>query len=223
MTYEGRDIGTATIFQDDVRISTNVRNTDGSRAIGTRAWEEVYDQVVLEGRPWIGRAYVVNDWYITAYEPITDLDGRIIGMLYVGILEKRYVDIQREMLLIFLGIALLGTLVSMGLAYFAARRISVPIARLAGASRELALGNLNARVKVASGDVVGELAESFNSMSSALQEAGREAQRLRHEEDHGIRPAGSGGATLRQHRHGSTTRSKDRHLLASASGADAQR
>ena len=170
MTYEGRDIGTATIFQDDVRISTNVRNTDGSRAIGTRAWEEVYDQVVLEGRPWIGRAYVVNDWYITAYEPITDLDGRIIGMLYVGILEKRYVDIQREMLLIFLGIALLGTVVSMGLAYFAARRISVPIARLAGASRELARGNLNARVKVASGDELGELAESFNTMSSALQE-----------------------------------------------------
>src|SRR3972149_5170014 len=74
------------------------------------------------------------------------------------------------MLLIFLGIALLGTLVSMGLAYFAARRISVPIARLAGASRELARGNLNARVKVASGDELGELAESFNSMSSALQE-----------------------------------------------------
>jgi two-component system NtrC family sensor kinase len=170
MTYHGQDIGTATIFQDDVRISTNVRNADGTRAIGTRIAEDVYDRVVREGLPWIGRAFVVNDWYITAYEPIVDLDGRIIGILYVGLLEKPYVDIQREMLLVFLAITLIGTLVSMGLAIFIARRISVPIARLAGASRELARGNLDARVEVAPGDELGELAEAFNTMASALRE-----------------------------------------------------
>ena len=49
--YAGKDIGTATIFQDDVRISTNVKNEDGSRALGTRVAEEVYHQVVQEGHP----------------------------------------------------------------------------------------------------------------------------------------------------------------------------
>ncbi len=75
LEYKGKDIGTATIFQDDLRISTNVKNEDGSRAIGTRVAEDVYEQVVRKGKPWIGRAFVVNHWYIAAYEPIRDLSG----------------------------------------------------------------------------------------------------------------------------------------------------
>jgi two-component system NtrC family sensor kinase len=62
----GEDIGTATLFLDDIRIATNVLTDEGSRAIGTRASQEVYDQVAGEGRRWLGRAFVVNDWYITA-------------------------------------------------------------------------------------------------------------------------------------------------------------
>jgi two-component system NtrC family sensor kinase len=170
LTYGGQDIGTATIFQDDVRISTNVRNEDGSRAIATRIQEEVYNRVVGEGRPWIGRAYVVNNWYITAYEPIRDPAGRIIGILYVGLLEQKYVDIRRETVLIFLAITLLGALVCMALSYFIARRISVPIGRLASASREVAKGNLDAKVQITSSDEMGELADAFNMMAVALKE-----------------------------------------------------
>lgn len=60
LQYKGKDMGTATIFQDDLRISTNVKNEDGTRALGTRVAEDVYEQVVRHGRPWIGRAFVVN-------------------------------------------------------------------------------------------------------------------------------------------------------------------
>jgi two-component system NtrC family sensor kinase len=165
LTYGGQDIGTATIFQDDVRISTNVRNEDGSRAIATRIQEEVYNRVVGEGR-----AYVVNNWYITAYEPIRDSTGGIIGILYVGLLEQKYVDIRRETVLIFLAITLLGALVCMALSYFIARRISVPIGRLASASREVAKGNLDAKVQITSSDEMGELADAFNVMAVALKE-----------------------------------------------------
>ena len=170
LTYGGQDIGTATIFQDDVRISTNVRNEDGSRAIATRIQEEVYNRVVGEGRPWIGRAYVVNSWYITAYEPIRDPSGRIIGILYVGLLEQKYVDIRRDTVLIFLAITLLGALACMALSYFIARRVSVPIGRLASASREVAKGNLDAKVQITSSDEMGELADAFNVMAAALKE-----------------------------------------------------
>ena len=174
LQYRGSDIGTATIFQDDVRISTNVLNQDGTRAIGTRIAQEVYDRVVREGQPWIGRAYVVNNWYITAYEPIRDPHDNIIGILYVGILEQKYVDLRRDMALAFVGITLLGVLTAMAVSYFAARRITIPIRELASASKDLARGNLGTRVPVTSRDELGELAESFNLMAISIQE--RDAQ-----------------------------------------------
>ncbi len=170
LIYDGKDIGTATIFQDDVRISTNVKNEDGSRAIRTRVSEEVYNQVVLEGEPWIGRAYVVNNWYITAYEPIKNINNEIIGILYVGILEQKYVDVKNRAVLAFLAITMIGALVSMLLSYFISRRISVPIMKLVSASREVAQGNLDARVEIKSSDELGEMADSFNAMASSLMQ-----------------------------------------------------
>jgi len=167
--YNGQDVGTATIFMDDIRISTNVWNEDGSRATGTRVSEEVYDQVILHGEPWIGRAYVVNNWYITAYEPITDLYGRILGMLYVGILEQKYLDIQKKTILPFLGISIGGSFISMAAAYFIAHRIHVPIQILVSASKSLEGGDLDTKVFVQTNDELQYLADSFNSMSSALK------------------------------------------------------
>ncbi len=170
LQYKGQDIGTATIFQDDVRISTNVKNQDGSRAVGTRIMEEVYNQVVIKGEPYIGRAYVVNNWYITAYEPIRNINHQIIGILYVGILEQKYVDITQQTVFVFLMIAIVGALVSMLLSYWISRRISIPLQKLVSASGELTHGNLDARVQIKSNDELGELAETFNTMASALKE-----------------------------------------------------
>ena len=82
--------GTATIFQmipeGALRISTNVLNSTGNRAIGTYIpkTSPVY-QSVIQGEKFYGRAYVVNAWYQTAYEPIYDSQGGIIGMLCVGV------------------------------------------------------------------------------------------------------------------------------------------
>ncbi|MCB1775704.1 MAG: cache domain-containing protein, partial [Gammaproteobacteria bacterium] len=55
-------IGTVTVFLDDVRISTNVPRVAGTRALGTRVSDEVVNAVLDEGRTWIDRAFVVNDW-----------------------------------------------------------------------------------------------------------------------------------------------------------------
>ena len=170
LRYKGKDIGTATIFQDDVRISTNVRYEDGSRAIGTRVSEEVYNQVVLDEQPWVDRAYVVNDWYITAYEPIRNIHYNVIGILYVGILEQKYLDIRTQTSLVFLGISLLAALITMILSWVISQRISVPLRKTVAASREVASGNLDVKVDVVSGDEFGWLAYSFNKMSSALKE-----------------------------------------------------
>lgn len=170
LLYKGKEIGTATIFQDDVRISTNVHNEDGSRAIGTRVSEEVYNQVVLNEQPWVGRAYVVNDWYITAYEPIRDIHYKVIGILYVGILEQKYIDIRTQAILVFIGIAIVGAFITMVLSWFISQRITIPLQKTVAASKEVANGNLGAKVDVTSGDELGWLAYSFNKMSLALKE-----------------------------------------------------
>ena len=112
-THKGKEIGTVTIFQWDVRISTNVLKEDGQRAIQTRVSKEVYDRVLEAHRGWLGRAFVVNDWYLTAYEPIRDVRGNVIGMLYVGVLEDKFVDMRKRTLLIFLGIALAGMIIAL--------------------------------------------------------------------------------------------------------------
>ncbi|MFH2040833.1 MAG: cache domain-containing protein [Chloroflexota bacterium] len=168
--YNGKDIGTATIFQDDVRIATNVKNSDGSRAIGTRVSEEVYNQVVIAGQPWIGRAYVVNDWYITAYEPIRNINYEIIGILYVGSMEQKYSDIKNHTILAFVAIALLGIIVSTLISNLISQKITTPIKLLVNASREIAQGNLNPKIEVTSHDELGELAIAFNTMSNKLIE-----------------------------------------------------
>ena len=76
--------GTATLFLDDLRISTNVRLFEDVRALGTRVSAEVREAVLIDGRTWLDRAFVVNDWYISSYQPITDSFGERVGMLYVG-------------------------------------------------------------------------------------------------------------------------------------------
>ncbi len=168
--YKGKDIGTATIFQGDLRISTNVKGEDGSRAIGTRVSEEVYEQVLVKGLPWIDRAYVVNSWYIAAYEPIKDVKDEIIGILYVGILEEKFMDMRKRAVLIFLGITLAGMAIALIISNFLANGVLQPIKRLVFASQQLAKGNLEYEVELKSNDEIGELGETFNLMASSLKE-----------------------------------------------------
>jgi two-component system NtrC family sensor kinase len=170
VVYKNKDIGTATIFQDDVRISTNVHNLDGTRAIGTRIAEDVYEQVVVNGEQYVGRAYVVNNWYISAYEPIRGYSGDIIGILYVGILEQKYVDIKNQTMQIFLAITFAGAVLSIVLALYISRRISISVGTLAKASKQLAGGDLETKMERASNDEFGDLADTFNFMAGALRE-----------------------------------------------------
>lgn len=89
-----RSVETATIFQkiEDgyLRISTNVMKNDGKRAVGTfipNSSEVI--KTVESGKTYYGRAFVVNDWYLTAYEPIF-INNKVQGILYVGVKEKDY-------------------------------------------------------------------------------------------------------------------------------------
>jgi two-component system NtrC family sensor kinase len=168
--YKGKDVGTATIFQDDLRIATNVTFPDGGRAIGTRVSEEVYEHVVGKGLAWTSRAFVVHDWYITAYEPIRNLKGDIIGMLYVGMLEAPYRDLRRKVMASFLGAALASILLLAAVTYFSTTSAIKPIDKLLAAMQKVGQGDLSQRVSVSTKDELGRLAHSFNQMIAQLEQ-----------------------------------------------------
>ncbi len=169
--YKGREVGTATIFQHDLRISTNVKNKTGTRAIGTRVSKEVNTAVLKEGKAWIHRAFVVNDWYITAYEPIKNIDNKIIGILYVGMLEKPYIDTTMQVMLTFTVMASLCVVLLLVILYFSTTRIINPLQKMVVATQEIAKGDLSHKVEVNSKDEIGYLAESFNQMTEDLKSA----------------------------------------------------
>jgi two-component system NtrC family sensor kinase len=169
-TYLGKDIGTATIFQGDLRISTNVRNKDGTRAIGTRVSAAVYDKVLVKGEVWSDRAFVVNDWYITAYSPIRDPNGSIIGILYVGLLEAPFVSPQKAIVDVFLVTIIITTLIVLGVLYLQTQLILRPITRILAMSDKVVKGDLSARVGIRPAGEMGSLCRAIDQMADAVEE-----------------------------------------------------
>ncbi|WP_373500683.1 cache domain-containing protein [Desulfococcus sp.] len=166
--YRGHNVGTATIFFRNLRIATNVLETAGQRALGTFASPEVTQRVLVEGRKWTDRAFVVNDWYITAYEPITDIDRRRVGMLYVGVLEAKYRDVRENALWVFAGITLAGVAFAIALGCLLANRIMLPVHQLIHASTEISAGNLSPQIGPISKSDIGLLQNAFKEMCEAL-------------------------------------------------------
>ncbi|OGU17743.1 MAG: histidine kinase [Geobacteraceae bacterium GWC2_53_11] len=168
--FKGKDVGTATIFLDDTRISTNVQTLEGNRAIGTRLSAEVYNRVNLNKEKWVDRAFVVNDWYFTAYEPIIDLSGSVIGSLYVGMLEQPHTALKKKVGLLFAGVLLAGSLFGLAVSGYIGNLLSRPIRELKGLVQRFSAGERDVRIEPYSGDEIGELAEEFNAMTAVLRE-----------------------------------------------------
>jgi two-component system NtrC family sensor kinase len=168
-THRGRQIGTVTVFQGDVRIATNVRTVDGARALGTRVSAPVHDAVLLRGERWSDRAFVVQDWYLSVYEPLRNHRSDIIGMLYVGVLESRFTAIRNRVILSFFGIASTGFILIIAITYVMIRNITRPIGEMVAATRNISAGKLDQEIQATAQGEVALLAESFNTMAKSLR------------------------------------------------------
>lgn len=176
--------GTATLFLDGVRIATNVRLFEGSRALGTVASQAVYDLVMGQGKVWLGSAFVVNDTYVSGYEPLYDGNGQRIGMLYVGFLEaplqNALYGAMAVLFLLFLLVSGLGTLVDLRWA----RAIFRPLERMNRVIHRIEAGEEWARVgPVGSRDELGRLARAFDQLLDSLAARRAELQRWAQELD----------------------------------------
>lgn len=173
-THEGKEVGSVTIFQGDLRIATNVVGEDGKRAVGTRLSEAVYDEVLERGGVWSAPAFVVNDWYITAYEPIRDPQNHIIGALYVGLLQKPFAHARQAIATRFLMMMIVTTAIILVLIFFVAMLVMRPIGRIVVMSRKVIAGDLSARVGVRPPGEIGVMCQAIDAMADALTQ--REVQ-----------------------------------------------
>ncbi|MBR0777338.1 cache domain-containing protein [Bradyrhizobium diazoefficiens] len=167
--------GTATLFLEDVRISTNVRLFEGRRALGTRVSAAVRSAVLGEGRTWLDSAFVVNDWYISAYEPLVDSFGKRVGMLYVGFLEKPFSEAKYQTLIIIIAAFIAITIATVPIFLRWASSIFMPLERVTATITEVERGNLAARTKMpVSGDEIGRVAVHLDSLLDQIQERDRQ-------------------------------------------------
>jgi len=176
-------IGTVTLFLDDVRISTNVPSrqpnadlNDTHRALGTRVSQDVNKRVLQSGESWVDRAFVVNDWYISAYNPIEDLAGKRIGMLYTGFLEQPYRDIHRKTLIELLCAFAIVAIISILLILRSTGLITHPIRRIHNVVQAVKVGRRQRIGMMDTNDEFSELAEQFDTMLDLLEDRNRQIQ-----------------------------------------------
>jgi two-component system, NtrC family, sensor kinase len=167
---QGRDVGNTTIFLGDLRIATNIPNSDGNRAVGTRLASQIYNKVLLASAKWVGRTFVGNDWYLTAYEPILSLQGVPIGALAVGMLESQYSAVKVDMAVLLSFVLLVSCLVGVSMAGILGKKLAHPIKELELVARRVAAGERNVLCNIESRDEIGDLAGRFNDMTRSLGE-----------------------------------------------------
>ena len=171
---EAAGVDTVTIFLGDLRVSTNVLTETGERAIGTRLSRDVYDIVLGQGLKYVGRAFVVKEWFITQYLPLRDHRDQVVGILYVGAREATFQALVSAFNKRVALIALICMLLAIVLGVLISGFITRPIAELAKATHGLEEGDMTVHVRAAGGGELALLGRSFNTMVETLRRTQKE-------------------------------------------------
>lgn len=162
--YAGKELGFVTLYQGDRAISTTLRGDDGYPLVGTKANEQVREDMLGNGRmemTWETRS---GTRYLSAAEPIRGWDGKILGAIQVATQEEPITFVIDKLLATFLMVGLLGVILMAAITYFLVTWINRPLDQMLHAARRAAEGDLSHEVPVVARDEVGELAATFNLM-----------------------------------------------------------
>ena len=159
-----------TVFNGDMRVATTFKDESGKRAVGTKASEEVIQKVLKGGSDYLGMANVLGQKYLSAYKPIKDANGQIIGMLYMGIPTAEIESIQHE----FIGKICITSIILLiligALAYMGIGRIMKPLEKVTEALKRTASGDFReSGIDYQSHDEIGDLARSLNEMQNSVR------------------------------------------------------
>ncbi|AVX20893.1 MULTISPECIES: cache domain-containing protein [Carboxydocella] len=161
---------TVTIFLGDTRVATTVRGPDGQRALKTKVSDAVARTVLKNGQVYLGEANVVGEYYQTAYKPLRDSQGNIIGMFYVGISKRLSDQLLKESIFTVISISAgITLLVALAGWFFTQRVIIGPLQQITAGTMEVASGHQAVKVEVDSSNEIGQLAQAFNQMVEELQ------------------------------------------------------
>lgn len=169
--------GTATLFAYDdaaqqfVRRSTNVKKENGDRAVGTQLAADHPAQVVLRrGEAYRGPAMLFGKSFETAYQPVLDPVGKVIGILYVGVPTAQLDTMLAHAIQTMAVAAALAALLVLAITVVSVRRITNPLSAVIGSLTALAEGSTD--VDVAHNDrhdeigAIARTVEVFKSYSS---------------------------------------------------------
>lgn len=176
--------GSATIFLEDVRVSTTIELDENRRALGTRVSDVVRQSVMGRGEVWLERAFVVNNWYWAGYAPLTAPSGSRIGMLYVGFLEAPYAALKTQLLILFLIAVGCAILLGAVLVNKLAKVIFKPLGKMNSVMTRQQSGDTRARVgRMRRDDEFSELAKHFDDLLDQLQARRLELESINEELD----------------------------------------
>lgn len=166
----GEETGdTVTIFLEDTRVTTNVL-IDGERAIGTQASAEVVDTVITKGESFYGEANVAGNMYQTAYMPLENASGEVIGIMYVGASEEIINNILSSFILKFVVVLVIMIGLASGAVYWFTWKMKKRLTNLTMALDMAGNGDFTAKVEDHSSDELGILSDSYNKMSESLKD-----------------------------------------------------
>jgi methyl-accepting chemotaxis protein len=163
---------TATIFKkeadDFTRVTTNVRQADGTRAVGTKLGKEsAAYKPVMNGELYVGEAFILDKLYYTAYNPLFSNSGEVIGIMYLGVSQQEALDIvssyrTRSAIIILLSSTLLTILILFISNLIVKRAVVNPITNTVSLLKNISEGDLSQRIEIQSKDEIGDLAKYFN-------------------------------------------------------------
>ncbi|HEY4743723.1 MAG TPA: cache domain-containing protein [Desulfuromonadaceae bacterium] len=174
-----RNVGSATIFLDDVRIATTVPDQQGQAAIGSLMSAEVF-AAVSRGERWSGPAFVLNERNFSAYEPLRDYGGTVVGALYAGMPERPYRQLRTRVNLIFSGVLVVVALIGLALSAWLGAGMARPIRAVEEGARRIAAGEHLPDIVLGGHDEIAILAEEFNIMKHRVAEREEEILALNH-------------------------------------------
>lgn len=112
-----------------------------------------------------------DETYKSAYVPIKDSSNQVIGRIGVQVKQSWFNAVLNKVLLIILLIVLVFILGAIGVAIFAAQKLTKPIIELTEASNNISLGKLDESIQIKSDDEIGQLAEALERMRISLKQA----------------------------------------------------
>ncbi|MDF2985993.1 MAG: methyl-accepting chemotaxis sensory transducer [Eubacterium sp.] len=159
----------ATIFMNEIRVSTNVLQENGQRATGTPASDAVIDTVLKKGENYHGAALVAGKNVFTYYTPLKDADGKIIGMWFVGV-EKTVVDNQIFEIVRNIGITIIcALLVGAAMAFYLGHVLSKAIGKINTQLNKFSEGDFSHKLDGMSLKLKGELGDISRSADQMQQ------------------------------------------------------